>query len=74
MIGMGVAVLLCNSIFIPLCSSFSATNEHLYFMQVLARTGEHLWLLQAIRFETFKGGCAVSMLKHNGIMRLPHNE
>jgi len=43
-------------------------------MQVLARTGEHLSLLKAIRHETLKGDYAVSVTMHNGIMRLAHNE
>lgn len=43
-------------------------------MKALARTGEHLSLLKAIRCEALKGGCAVSIIMHNGIMRVAHNE
>lgn len=72
-IGMGVVALLCNSIFIfmqlILCYKWAS-----FSMKVLARTGEHLSLLRAIGCETLKGGCAVSMIKHNGKTRLPHNE
>lgn len=43
-------------------------------MKVLAGTGEHLSILKAIRHEALEDGCAVSVIMHNGIMRLAHNE
>lgn len=45
-----------------------------FFMKVLAGTGEHLSLLKATRCEALKGVYAVSIIMHNGIMRLVHNE
>lgn len=45
-----------------------------FFMKVLAKIGEHLSLLKAIRCEALKGDYTVSVIIHNGIMRLNHSE